>query len=479
VIRRLPWLPLIVVLLGAASVALVLGAEHLHAAAIIGWAVLVTITAVALWRHEIRRAEAERALRESEARLYQAQKMEAVGRLAGGIAHDINNYLAGIRTHCELLATACRRGDLDPDRAVARLDAMVETVLKASSLVERLLTFGRRQVGMPERVDLGDVVAGFVRGLGGGLGEGVTLKTRITSDVWPVMVDLSQIEQVLANLVVNARDALEQGRGRIEIVVENVPGSVAGPATGPNAESNADWNTGADRVRLSVTDTGRGIPPEIRDQIFDPFFSTKGTVGASGLGLATVYAVVKEAGGTIEVESHVAGPGESGRSGTTFRVLLPRAAPGIARRAAPRGASSAPGPAERQGSGGERILLVDDEEPVREATRELLDSLGYRVDAVASATAAEKAVHAARADGDPFALVITDVRLGEVSGPDLVARLREDAPLPAVFMSGYTDRIALRPDFDRGASGGEAFFLKKPFSGEGLVRMVRELLDAP
>jgi two-component system cell cycle sensor histidine kinase/response regulator CckA len=441
-------------------VALLLGAEHLHLGAVAGWAVLVTVAAAALWRHEVRRAEAERALRESEARLHQAQKMEAVGRLAGGVAHDINNYLAGIRTHCELLLGAARRGDLEPERAAARLEAVVGTVLKASSLVERLLTFGRRQPGRPEVVDLNEVVETFARSFGGGLGEGVELETRLGDGLPPVEVDLSQVEQALANLVVNARDALD-GPGTIVVATERRPAA------------------GAEGVRvcLRVTDTGRGIPSEIREQIFDPFFSTRQTVGASGLGLASVYAVVEEAGGRIEVESATEGP----ERGSTFRILLPPAGRSLPELQGPEGSASParPGRSEPPGGregGGERILLADDDAEVRAATRSLLESLGYRVEAVASAAAAVEAADAARAAGDPFVLAVTDVRLGELSGPDLVARLREAGPIRALYMSGYTDRIELRSGLARGPGRGDAFFLKKPFSGEGLARMVRELL---
>jgi len=462
-------LPALAILLGAGAVALVLlalsggigpgGAQVLELVTL-AWAALLVLAAVAAWRHGRRREAAERAMAESEARLYQAQKMDAVGRLAGGIAHDINNYLAGIRTHCELLLAAARRGALDPEATARRLEAIVGTVLKASSLIERLLTFGRRQAGLPEVVDLNEVVETFAGGLGGGLGPGVTLETRLAPDLWPVEIDLSQVEQALANLVVNARDALlgsraaGDGDGRIVVSTANRPGSPPGPGPGPGGAEPGD------RVCLSVEDDGPGIPAAIRDKIFDPFFSTKETSGASGLGLATVYAVVDEAGGSIEVESREP-------SGTTVRLLLPRAAPGSTGRARVEPASDA--------SAGARILLVDDEPEVRAATRELLAENGYRVAAADGADRALAAAAAAWREDAPFDLVVTDVRIGEQAGPDLVARLRELGPVRALYMSGYTDRIALRT----GPGRGDAFFLKKPFSGEGLLRMVRELLDEP
>jgi two-component system cell cycle sensor histidine kinase/response regulator CckA len=318
-------------------------------------------------------------------------------------------------------------------------------------------------------VDLNEVVETFARSFSGGLGEGVELEIRLGEGLPPVEVDLSQMEQALANLVVNARDALD-GPGRIVVATGVEPPT--DPGVDPAVESEK-----APRVRLDVTDTGRGIPPEIRDQIFDPFFSTKQTVGASGLGLATVYAVVGEAGGTIELDSETEGP----ERGTTIRILLPPAESpadaGRPGRSAGRPGGAA-GPDRREGRG-ERILLADDDPEVRSATRSLLESLGYRVEAVASARAAVEAADAARGAGDPFVLAVTDVRLGELSGPELVARLRETGPIRALYMSGYTDRIELRSGLARGPGRGDAFFLKKPFSGEGLARMVRELLDGP
>ncbi len=503
---RAPWaLPLLAVLLGLGAAALLLeiGGLRLPPAAVLVWAVLLVVAAALTWWLGRRRQAADRTVAQSQERLRQAQKMDAVGRLAGGIAHDINNYLAGIRTHCELLLAAARRGALDAEATARRLEAIIATVLKASSLIERLLTFGRRQAGRPEVVDLNEVVETFAAGLGGGLGRGVTLETRLEPGLWPVEIDLSQVEQALANLVVNARDALAAARtgatgggpgdGRIVVTTANVPADTARPSGAGSGTSRRE------RVALTVSDDGPGIPPAIRDQVFDPFFTTKETTGASGLGLATVYAVVEEAGGTIEIDSRTAGEPADGSSiiggggiggagggrelpGTTVRILLPRAAPHSPSRStrSTRSARSAGRGGAGKGSaetatGGERILLVDDEPEVRLATRELLSASGYRVEAVTAPEEALAAAAVAREEGAPFALVVTDVRLGAQAGPDLVARLREQGPVRALYMSGYTDRIALRT----GPGRGDAFFLKKPFSGDGLLRMVRELLDEP
>lgn len=383
---------------------------------------------------------------ERERRLLQAQKMDALGRMAGGIAHDVNNYLAAIRTHCELLLSRARDGRADAAEVARKMELVVGTVLRASSLVERLLAFGRRQESHPEVVDLNEVVEAFERVMRSTLGAGVELEVRLDGRLPPVEVDLAQIEQVLANLFVNARDAVA-GRGRLRI--ETARSAPPDGAPGP------DW------AALSVTDSGPGIPPAIRDQIFEPFFTTKQGLGASGLGLATVYALVEEAGGRVEVESV---PERS--EGSLFRVLLPPAAP------APEGARRSLGDATAAGGGGERILLVDDNPEVRQAVGDLLESLGYRVEATAGCDEALAAHRRAGAAG--FDLVVTDVRLRDGSGPDLVARLREEAgPVKALYMSGFTDRISLRS----GSRTGEAYFVKKPFSGEGLARMVRELLE--
>ena len=408
--------------------------ERLRGAALAGWALLVLGAAWALAEHERRRAAAARALLESERRLLQAQKLEAVGRLAGGIAHDVNNVLATVRTNCELVL----HKEMPRDRLARRMETVIDAVLRASSLVERLLTFARRQASRPERVDLGEVVEGFERLALGSL-SGQRLEIEREPGLWPVEIDLAQAEQALANLFFNARDATPAG-GTIRIAARNAP--------------RAD---GRDEVCLEVSDTGVGIPRDVQDQIFEPFFTTKAGVGSSGLGLATVYAVVEQAGGRIELDS---APGRGAR----FRLILPRAA-GAADRRAERGAAPSRG-------AGERLLVIEDEGDLRGAVAGLLETWGYRVTAVAGPA---EALAAAREAAGGFDLVVSDVRLAEGTGPELVARLRELGPLRALYLSGYTDRIALRG----GPGRGEAFFLKKPFSADGLARMVRELLDQP
>ena len=303
----------------------------------------------------------------------------------------------------------------------------------------------------------------------------MALETRLAPDLWPVEIDLSQVEQALANLVVNARDALVEqtpprdggeGGGRIVVSTENVPGAESLPGAPDDPERPEQR---ADRVCLAVADDGPGIPAAIRDKIFDPFFSTKETTGASGLGLATVYAVVDEAGGSIEVDSRTADIAEGGeRPGTTVRLLLPRAS----RERTARARAAAPAQTGKRWT--EHILLVDDEPEVRAATRELLAESGYRVAAVAGAEEALAAAAEARREGRtlrPGGHRRADRRRCGTGPGGPPARRR--ARVRALYMSGYTDRIALRT----GPGRGDAFFLKKPFSGEGLLRMVRELLD--
>lgn len=407
-------------------------ADHVALAAL--WALTLVGVAALLVRRERRRAAAEAALRESERRLLQAQKLEAVGRLAGGIAHDVNNVLATVRANCELVL----QKEMPRERVERRMETVIDAVLRASSLVERLLTFGRRQVTSPERVDLGEVVETFERLALGSL-SGQRLEVERQPGLWPVEIDLAQAEQALANLFFNARDATPAG-GTIRIAVRNAPGGERG-----------------DEVCLEIADTGGGIPREIQDQIFEPFFTTKSAVGSSGLGLATVYAVVEASGGRIDLDS---APGR----GTRFRLFFPRVAGEAARHGAAAGAPSR--------GAGERVLVVEDEGDLRGAVAALLEGWGYRVTAAAGP---EEALAAARASAGGFDLVVSDVRLAEGTGPELVARLRELTPVRALYLSGYTDRIALRG----GPGRGEAFFLKKPFSADGLARMVRELLDQP
>lgn len=382
-----------------------------------------------------RRRQAEEARLTTERHLAHAQKMEAVGRLAGGLAHDVNNYLATIRAHAELVA----QRDLSPAQVREKMKLIEQTVLKASSLLERLLTFARRQPIRPERVDLNDVVADFEALVAGSLPPGVELRLELGAELPAVEIDLAEADQVLANLFVNAKDALT-GPGCITVSTR--------------AGQGAD---GEPRVELLVRDTGRGIPGELLGQIFEPFFTTKSGHGSSGLGLATVEAIVTSAGGKVSVESR---PGE----GTTFRVVLPVAPPRVE-------PAVVPPPSAVLQPGEASILLVDDNAELAAAIAAQLTGRGFRVATFGTAEEALAAAH----QGARWDLVITDVQLPGLMGTELVKALRQQMPIRGLYMSGYTDRISLR----RGAGAAEAYFLKKPFSGEGLARMVEELLARP
>jgi signal transduction histidine kinase/CheY-like chemotaxis protein len=412
-----------------------------------GWCVLVGVSFLGFRRFEARRLRDEAALRDRETRLVQAQKMEAVGRLAGGLAHDINNYLAAIRAQCELV----QRKPQPPERVADKMSLVIGSVTRASTLIGRLLAFSRRHPINPEVVELNQVVLGLEKIVRQHLGERIELSQHLAPDLWNVKMDPAQIEQILVNLVVNARDAMPGG-GRLIIETGNVtfddPVRERRPVTVPG-----------EYVLLSVSDTGVGIPPEIQDKIFEPFFTTKAAEGNSGIGLATIYGIVKQSGGNVWAYS------ELGR-GTTFRIYLPRSAEPLAP-----GAHETRTPRTVVG-GTERILLVEDNAEVRDSTVSLLESVGYNVTPAADGTQA--LVLLERAPG-PFDLLLTDVVMPGLSGPEVADRVRAlQGPLPVLFVSGYSESVVhfhglLQPGVN---------FLAKPFAAEALFRKVREALGA-
>jgi signal transduction histidine kinase/DNA-binding response OmpR family regulator len=386
----------------------------------------------------IQRGEGAKALREREEQLRQAQKMEAVGRLAGGIAHDFNNLLTAISGYAELLLLRLPEGD--PGRADC--EEILRAAQRAAGLTRQLLAFSRRQVLQPRPVDLNRVVRDTERMLRRLIGEDIELLTEL-SPLPAAIVDPGKIEQVLVNLAVNARDAMPSGgRLRLATRVRRV-GTRDDTGADPPLPSGS-W------VEVVVEDTGTGIPAEVLDKIFEPFFTTKEAGKGTGLGLSTAYGIVEQSGGTILVDSVL------GR-GTRFSLLLPASSerpgsdPGEQRAMAL--------PASRAAT----ILLVEDQEEVRRLVQTLLEGRGYRVLAAAEGTAAEALFDAHGAD-----LLLADLVLPGLSGGELAQRLRRVAPrLPVLLMSGYPSSEVPGP----GPLEGVAL-LQKPFVAADLLRRV-------
>jgi PAS domain S-box-containing protein len=378
-----------------------------------------------------------------EARLRQAQKMEAVGRLAGGVAHDFNNLLGVIQGYGELMLKQIERGEPQRDK----LEQILNATRRAANLTRQLLAFSRRQVLEPRVLDLNAVVAESEKLLERLVGEDVEIVVEPTPDVGRFRADADQIGQVLMNLAANARDAMPRG-GRLLIETANVEWD--------EREARARFAARPGRyVRLSVEDTGTGMDAETRAHVFEPFFTTKERGKGTGLGLATVYGIVKQSGGVIAVES------EPGR-GSRFDIFLPR----VDGPADP----PKPAPAPRVVTGTETILLVEDEDSLRNLARDLLAGHGYRVLAAASG---EEALDVASAHQGPIRLLLTDVVMPGISGQELANRLRPLRPeMAVVYMSGYAEEAIAQ----RGTLARDARLITKPFSIEDLARYVRDVL---
>jgi PAS domain S-box-containing protein len=387
------------------------------------------------------REAAEAARREMEQSLRQAQKMEAVGRLAGGIAHDFSNLLAVILGWSDMLSR-----DLPPGEPRLResIDGIVEAAHRAVGVTRQLLVLSRKKLLRTEVLSLNQVVKDLGRLLSRAIGERIELATSLQEGLWPVLADSDQLAQVLLNLAVNARDAMPDG-GPLAIATGNA--DLAGPAP--------DLGLPAGRyVTLSVKDGGRGMTDEVRARLFEPFFTTK--AHGTGLGLATVYGIVRQAGGGIRVESR---PG----AGATFTIFLPAAEERAVRIALPVAAAAPRGL-------GETVLLAEDEDALRVILGRVLAGSGYRV--IAGRNGAE-ALEAVRASGGRIDLLLTDVVMPRMNGAELAERLSGEQPgVKVLFMTGHVDDAALLGRFEE----GDAEIIHKPFSNEALLGHLRRLL---
>jgi PAS domain S-box-containing protein len=383
--------------------------------------------------------------RRLEDQLRQAQKMEAVGRLAGGIAHDFNNLLMAVTGYSELLLD--RMAPTDPQHR--SLDEIRKAASRAAALTRQLLMFSRKHVLEPVVLDMNTVVIDLERMLRRLIGEDVELTTALTTDGVSVMADRGQVEQILMNLVVNARDAMPHG-GHLLIATR------ATSLDAGEAEKHPGVCPG-DYVALEVRDAGSGMDAATLSHIFEPFFTTKEPGKGTGLGLSTVYGIVAQAGGTVQVESEV------GR-GTTFRVLWPRSAEAAKIQTDRRRSGALP-------VGTEHVLLVEDEIGVRELIRDFLRRCGYTV---IEASSAPEAVELFSRNHDHVDALITDVIMPQMNGRALAERLVSLRPsLKILYMSGYTDDAGVGQSVTGGAG-----FLQKPFTPDALARKLREILDA-
>ena len=398
-----------------------------------------------------------------EQQLREAQKMEAVGRLAGGVAHDFNNLLTSVYGFAELM-----RLQLRPDDPLQELlDKILGSGRRAAGLVRQLLAFSRRQIIQPKVLDLNTVVADMDKMLQRLIGEDIQLQTILAPDLWSVTVDPAQIEQVIVNLAVNARDAMPNG-GRLVIETANVvldqtiaPYQELAPYEdfAPSVEvpgERPETGTG-EYVLLSVTDTGTGISEEVKTHLFEPFFTTKEVSEGSGLGLSTVYGAVKQSRGKIHVDS------QEGH-GTSFKIYLPRAMERATPQAHPNRVDDLP-------RGTETVLLVEDEPVVRDLAAYVLRRQGY---VVLEAANGGEALNLAQKHGTAIDLLLTDIVMPHMSGKELAARLGTLYPnLRILFTSGYTDEAIDH----HGVLISDVDFIQKPFSPATLANRVRDALN--
>lgn len=389
------------------------------------------------------RKDSEKEREKLQVQLNQVQKMDSIGLLAGGIAHDFNNMLGIILGHAELALQKT-----DPSQRIHKsLGAIRKAARTSARLTQQLLAFARKQIISPKSLNLSSRVSATLGMLCRLVGEGITIHWEPDPDVWPIRIDPSQIDQILINLCINARDAIDQF-GAITINVGNTRLKQSDTESRP-------WFRPGDYAVLTVTDTGRGIKEKHLGRIFEPFFTTKEIGTGTGLGLATVYGIVKQNNGFIHADST---PGK----GSSFTIYLPRFI----------GKGKAPvPPAKRESGRGERVLIVEDQKQLLDLTQMLLEELGYTV---LTAEGPHEAVRVAESNAGRIDLLMTDVIMPEMNGSDLSKLLLGKYPdLKCLFMSGYANNIISR----HGVLAEGVHFLKKPFSTRELSVKVRETLD--
>ena len=389
-----------------------------------------------------RRIEGERE--ELQAQLLQAQKMESVGRLAGGVAHDFNNMLGVILGRAEMMFMEIKPGD----SPYTDLQEIYKAAQRSADLTRQLLAFARKQAIAPIVLDLNETVEGMLKMLRRLIGEDIDLVWKPDTHLWPVRVDPAQVDQVLANLCVNARDAIF-GTGKVTIETDNVVFDKVYCA------SHMDIKPGQ-YVMLAVSDDGRGMDKETLENLFEPFFTTKEVGEGTGLGLAMIYGIVKQNNGFINVSSE---PGQ----GTTFKLYLPRSTEV--------GEAVGEPIAKTIEHGSETVLLVEDEASILRLGTAVLEKFGYKV--LAASTPGQAISMAEKCD-DTIHILVTDVVMPEMNGKELKRRIEKIKPhIKVIFMSGYTDDVIVH----RGIIEDDVNFLQKPFSVNSLADEVRKVLD--
>ncbi len=396
------------------------------------------------------RAQAETDKEHLQSQLQQSQRLEALGQLAGGVAHDFNNLLAVILNYAAFVGEELAAGrDGDLAAAAADVGQIQRAAQRATALTHQLLAFARREVVQPVALDLNAVVAEVTQLLDRIIGEDVVLSTNLADGLWPVLADVGQLEQVLVNLAVNARDAMSGG-GTLTIDTANVTVDAASAAARPTGHAGQ-------HVRLRVADTGTGMAPDVIAHVFEPFYTTKADGTGTGLGLATVYGVVLQAEGTIEIHSL---PGE----GTTFTILIP-----VTNEVATPVEEE---PAYERSTTGETVLLVEDEEALREVTERIFTRNGYRVltaahgaDALARATGHQGTIH----------LLVTDVVMPNMLGKEVAEKVRLLRPdIEVLYMSGYAQPVLA----SQGRLDRDVNLIEKPFTAANLITKAGQILNS-